>query len=322
MPFESLRRFAGFSRRQFLCLSGGIIGLAVPTTAFADQPRSRPAGKIAFVSGDFGDQRRRKIWIISADGLDFWKLTDDDDDPREDSPAWSPDGRRIAFSAMRDGTRRIYVRDSDGKNETSLIPATMLAGDCGHPSWSPDGKIIVFSAFETERKSAHIRVVSVDGTNLRQLTSGDSYNWIPCFSPDGQHIVFESTRDGNREIYQIAADGSNPINLSKHPQTDHHPAYAPDGRRIAFMSRRNRESANIYLMNSDGSNPVNLTKHPGRDSEPVWSPCGGWIAFTRIQGADPGPMHICIIRADGTGCVSLTEGLSNADHWGPSWGPD
>jgi len=321
MKFGMREHSAEFSRRKFVGLAAGMVGLAISVTAFAAPPR--PEGKIAFVSGDFGDPRRRKIWIMRPDGSGRRRLTAEVGDPGEDSPAWSPDGKRIAFSAIRADRVRIYVRDSDGKNEICLTPDAGMAEDYEHPAWSPDAKTIAFCAYPGGRKSSQICVMSADGTGQRQLTSGDSYNWFPCFSTDGRRIFFETTRDGNREIYAMNADGSNPTNLTQHPEKDQLPAVAPDGKRIAFMTGRDLENAEVGVMNLDGSKFVNLTKHGARDSEPAWSPDGNWLVFTRSdQRERPGPMDICIMQADGSGVVNLTRSRGRTENWGPSWGRD
>ncbi|HEY3964145.1 MAG TPA: hypothetical protein VGM05_06285 [Planctomycetaceae bacterium] len=307
---------AEFSRRQFMSLAAGMIGSGIPVAAVAAPPR--PEGKIAFVSGSFGDGRG-KIWIMLPDGSARRPLTENVDDPGENSPAWSPDGKRIAFSALRDGRNRIYLRDSDGKNEACLTPDASLAEDYEHPTWSPDAKTIAFCAYPGDRKNAHICVMSAAGADQRQLTFGNHYDWSPCFSPDGRRIVFESTRDGNREIYTINVDGSNPVNLTTNSQTDHHPACSPDGRRIAFMTRRDQESAEICVMNPDGSNPINLTHHPARDSEPAWSPCSNWLVFTRVERGSAQAMDIFIMKSDGSERVNLTRSPGGRDNWAPSW---
>jgi Tol biopolymer transport system component len=277
VSFKMIPQGTELSRRQFVRLAAGIAGLSISAAAFAEAPR--PDGKIAFVSGDFGNGGG-KIWIMRPDGSDRRALTKNVDNPREDSPAWSPDGRRIAFSAVRHSKTRIYVRDSDGKHEICLTPDPTLGAHYGDPAWSPDAKVIAFCAsFPADVEKAHICVMSANGTDERQLTFGNHYDWCPCFSSDGRRIVFESTRDGNREIYAINLDGSNPTNLSTNPEWDHDPACSPDGKRIAFMTRRDvRKGAAICVMNLDGSNLVYLTHHPDRHSEPAWSPDSGWLA--------------------------------------------
>lgn len=317
------QRAVTLSRRKFVWLTAGLIGSAVPVGAFADPPQppqsSRPEGNIAFVtSGSFGDGRG-KIWIVLPDGSGRRALTENMIDPGENSPAWSPDGRRIAFSALREERTRIYLRDSDGKNEVCLTPAAEIADRFESPAWSPDGKSIAYCAIPADGKYSHICLMSATGADQRQLTFGDHDDWLGCFSTDGRRIVFETTRDGNREIYAMNTDGPNPVNLSRYSGWDHSPACSPDGQKIAFMSRRYPDNAEIYIMNLDDPNVVNLTNHPERDSEPSWSPCGNWIAFTR-SGEKGGPMHIYTMRADGSECVKLTRSRTGVANWSPNWG--
>jgi TolB protein len=155
--------------------------------------------------------------------------------------------------------------------------------------------------------------MSSDGTDHRQVTFGsEHYNWGPCFSSDGRRIVFETTRDGNREIYVMNVDGSNQTNLTRHPKNDFCPACSPDGQRIAFVTGRYQDNCEICVMNLDGSNIDNLTRHPARDCEPAWSPYGDWLAFTRVRGKENGPINIYIMKADGSASVNLTRGRPKA----------
>ena len=158
-----------------------------------------------------------------------------------------------------------------------------------------------------------------DGTDVRQLTKSEGYNWLPCWRPDGKRIVFESTMTGNRDVFEISIDGSNLINLTNAHGTDHAPACSPDGKRVAMASGRDFGNLDVCVLDLDGSTFVNLTNNGARDSEPTWSPDGQWIAFARSDGRSP-PMDICIMRADGTNVSTITESDDSTDNWGPSWG--
>ena len=85
--------------------------------------------------------------------------------------------------------------------------------------------------------------MNADGSGVTRLTGNDAVDGSPSWSPDGRRIAFDSTRDGNREIYVMNADGSGVTRLTHNPADDGYPAWSPDGRHIAFDSDRdgNRE---------------------------------------------------------------------------------
>ena len=120
-------------------------------------------------------------------------------------PAWSPDGRRIAFISPSfekiTGYHplQVYVADADGSNVTML---TRNPGNVGEPCWSPGGAKIAFVRFGGNL-GARINIFQVDsdGGNLRRLTAGPTQDRRASFSPDGSKLAFQSNRDGNFEIY-------------------------------------------------------------------------------------------------------------------------
>ena len=125
-------------------------------------------------------------------------------------------------------------------------------------------------------------------------------------------IVFDSTRDGNSEIYVMDSDGRNQKRLTKNQAYDGYPAWSPDGQQIVFVSKRDDVRYQIYVMDADGSNPKKLTDTL-ENSEPSWSPDGQKIAFTRQAG---GRGHVAVMDADGHNAFKLTDGQT------PSWSPD
>ena len=215
---------------------------------FSDSsPSWSPDGnRIAFDSNRDGPFNR-EIYMIDADGRNLQRITNnpDDDGWADDRyPSWSPDGKRIAFGARRDGhfenkfavTYEIYVMDADGGNQRRL---TENRNNDRYPSWSPDGERIVFTA---DRKGNFeqfdIYVMDADGGNLQNLTQHRAWDWRPSWSPDGNRIVFESRRDGNAEIYMMDADGGNPHNLTNNRHHDGSPTWFNSPFSVAPVGKR------------------------------------------------------------------------------------
>jgi TolB protein len=150
----------------------------------------------------------------------------------EESPRWSPDGKRLAFVSTRDGNQEIYVLNEDKSVQrlTSEIAADYT------PAWSPDGKRIAF----TSGRYGNLEICSMDadGRNIRRLTNHVGMDYWPAWSPDGKQIAFTSNREGNYDLFLMNADGSNVRNLTNHPAQDNYAAWSPDGKHIAFISNR------------------------------------------------------------------------------------
>ena len=228
-----------------------------------------------------------EIYVMDADGGNPQNLTNNPFDDRE--PSWSPDGKRIAFGARREGrfNYEIYVMDVDGGNQQRL---TDNPDPNGHstdrfPSWSPDGKRIVFTArreghFENKFAVTYeIYVMDANGVNQQRLTNNRNNEWSPVWSPDGKRIAFWADRKGNLdnfEIYVMDADGGNQQNLTNNRHSDSSPSWSPDSKRIAFVSNRDGPvrggfpTPDIYVMDADGGNPQNLTNNPHGDFGPAW----------------------------------------------------
>ena len=165
--------------------------------------------------------------------------------------------------------------------------------------------------------------MNIDGSGVTRLTNVPAEEQAPNWSPDGKKIVFESSRDGNFELYTMNADGSDQTRLTVNPTTDGGPArYSPDGKKIAFARSAAAEGADfynfdIYTMNADGSDVRQLTTDKEYDASPVWSPDSSKIAFASGREKN---FDVFVMNADGSDQTNLTNTVENE---GPvDWTPD
>ena len=156
-----------------------VVGVALVAAGAAGpgaaRQRTEP-GSILFSRGGDEDDECGTIWSVDPEGGDPRQL---DVGPGENcDPDWSPDGKHIAFSSNRSGTRlRIYVADSSGRNPVAITQPA--AGDDFIPAWSPDGTRIVFERRAPTRDSFNLFIVDADGTHERQLTHGHGFDGTP-----------------------------------------------------------------------------------------------------------------------------------------------
>jgi len=128
------------------------------------------------------------------------------------SPAWNPKtGQTIAFVSDRGGTPQLYLMNSDGTSATKLdLPDKGYVID---PAWSPNGQLLAFS-WRRPDDNYDLYIVDVASQQLLELTRDQARNERPSWAPDGRHLVFESTRGGERQIWTMLADGSQPHQLT------------------------------------------------------------------------------------------------------------
>jgi TolB protein len=277
------------------------------------------------------------IAIVATAVLAAKLLVRSQGDWKDGSPAWSPDGTRIAFYSERDGNAEIYVMRADG---TAVTRLTNTRADEGYPAWSPDGRTI---SFDSDRDgNFDVFAMNPDGTNVRPLTRHPARDVSASWSPDGRSIVFMSDREGGgfdayrgapdpsapatrvtrtgttwfpvfspdgqtlafhvgRDVHVMPAAGGEPRRLTTDPANGMYPSWSPDGRRIAFMSWRNGRTE-LFTMNADGSNQQRLvTMERGDAVDPRWSPDGAAIAFVHLpDGMNGGAAIVCTVNADGT----------------------
>lgn len=197
-------------------------------------------------------------------------------------PAWSPDGRKIAFNAFPDRKNRIYVMNADGFDRVALTDGPHDRA----PTWSPDGKQIAFCrALEVNNTfNYEVFVMDADGSNQRNLTNDPAFDGDPAWSPDGSTIAFASNR-GDKAGFKLclvdAARGGSLRVLSHSVQYGFvYPAWSPDGTQLAFTNIDAKGDFTIHVINRDGTSRRQLTAG-GFDTYAAWSPDGQTITFSR-----------------------------------------
>jgi Tol biopolymer transport system component len=267
-------------------------------------PKGPPA--LVFVSVKDGDYA---IFGAEADGSHARRLTKEKGDPSSPrglffqlQPAWSPDGRKIAFSSARDGTAHIFVMNADGSGTVRVTDSTQADQE---PSWTGDGKRIVFS-----REGALFEVPAAGGP-ARRVGRGLGSAEDPAVSPDGKLIAYDYRKPGfqNRELYVMNADGTGVRQVTRLNVTSGIPAWSPDGRTLAFQSNLRGGRYEIYRIGLDGTRLRQLTTSPIDVIQPAWKDANT-VGYSR-DGA------IWTV-ADGEQ-TQLTSGKNNDSR--PAWRP-
>jgi Tol biopolymer transport system component len=265
--------------------------------------------KLAFEKYQFEDDIA--IFIMSADGGRECRLSGDDD-KQDFNPAWSPDGKHIAFMSWYDPQLSgIFVVNSDGTDRRMIIGGEQDFY-YGSPAWSPDNKSIVYSKISSDRTSK-IYIVSIEDPHQSRLVTDSGFDDnSPAWSPDGNRIAFDMSMDTSSvgDIYVIDIDGSNRHRLTQNGGVE--PSWSPNGQQIAFASFSNSANGNpvLFIMDAQGANTHQLTVDA--DSA-AWSADGRQIAF------DSGG-SIYKVNIDGSDLRLLTKPDDFHVDRQPSWG--
>jgi TolB protein len=225
------------------------------------------------------------------------------------SPAWSPDGARLAYVSFESRKPIVYVQ-SLASGSRSV--AANFRGSNSAPAWSPDGRRL--AVVLTKDGNSQIYLINADGSNVTRLTNTNTIDTEPNFSPDGQWIIFTSDRGGSPQIYRVPVAGGAPERLTFDGSYNVSPRYAPDGKSFVFI-QRNGGRFNVATQDFVSRQPQLLTEN-GVDESPSFAPNGRIVLYaTEVKGRG----ILASVSSDGR--VRQRFSADTGDVREPAWGP-
>ena len=225
------------------------------------------------------------------------------------SPAWSPNGRELAYVSFETQKAVVYVQDvASGKRRA----VANFRGSNSAPAWSPDGQTLAVTL--SRDGGSQIYLMGRNGDNVRRLTQSIGIDTEPVFSPDGRSIYFVSDRSGGPQIYRIPANGGAAERITFAGGYNISPTLSPDGRSLAYVSRAGG-AFRLYVQDLAGGAPVSVSD-TNDDESPSFAPNSRLIIYaSRSQGRD------VLLTTSLDGKIRSRLVSSSADVREPVWGP-
>jgi len=227
------------------------------------------------------------------------------------SPAWSPDGKKIAYVSFESGNSNIYVQDiTTGARQ---LVESHKKGINSAPAWSPDGsKLAVALSYVG---NLELFTLDLASRNETRLTNSLSIDTEPVWAADGQSIYFTSDRSGRPQIYQISATGGTPQRVSFQGQNNLNASVSYDGKQIA-MVQGNGNVYRIAIMDRSLGDQVRLVSPGPIDESPSFAPNASMLLYAATEGR-----RGVLYAESADGQVRQRLVLSDGDVREPSWGP-
>ncbi|MBC7085303.1 MAG: PD40 domain-containing protein [Methanomethylovorans sp.] len=224
----------------------------------------------------------------------------------EDSPAWSPDGKKLVYTSNQD----IWITNVDGSASRKLYGSMSWDGDAVFL----DSNSIVFASEQVDAFSSRfisIHRIGIDGTGRKQLTKDANARW-PALSPDGRKIAYSSRIANDYDIWIMATDGTSKVRLTDHKGNEKYPSWSPDGKYVFYSLE-----GDIFKTEVSSGITFQLTNDTFQNTDPEVSPDGNLIIFVSTRN---GNQDLWLMDIQGKRTLQLTSDYSIQK--GPSWSPD
>ncbi|MEK6592347.1 MAG: Tol-Pal system beta propeller repeat protein TolB [Pseudomonadota bacterium] len=226
------------------------------------------------------------------------------------SPAWSPDGTRLAYVSFEQKKPVVYVQSLTTGGRQAVAN---FWGSNSAPAWAPDGRRLAVTL--TKDGGSQLYLINADGSGTpTRLTTNSAIDTEPNFSPDGQSIIFTSDRGGSPQIYRVAASGGQPQRLTFEGSYNVSPRHSPDGKSFTFIQRNgNRYSVAVQDF---ASRQVQALTDGGIDESPSFAPNSKMILYaSEVRGRG----ILAAVSSDGRVKQRFTEDAGDVRE--PAWGP-
>lgn len=269
------------------------------------------------LTGDKGVFATRIAYVVKA-GSSFRLLMADSDGESTDtllnspesiiSPAWAPDGVRVAYVSLESRKPVIYAQSVTGQRRL----LANFRGSNSAPAWSPRGDRIV--ATLSVSGNSQLYSVPASGGNPQRLSQSSSIDTEPAFSADGQSIYFVSDRGGSPQIYRMSASGGAAQRVTFNGSYNVSPAPSPDGRYLAYVSRVGG-GFRLHVMELASGNVTAITS-TSSDESPSFAPNSKLIMYaTRENGQE------ALMTTTLDGRIKTRLAKVAGDIREPAWGP-
>ena len=227
------------------------------------------------------------------------------------SPAWSPDGRELAYVSFETQKAVVWVQNVLTGERRQLAN---FRGSNSAPGWSPDGRELVVTL--STAGIAQLFVMPREGGTPRRLTTSSAIDTEATYSPDGRLVYFVSDRGGGPQIYRVPAAGGNPERVTFAGAHNISPSISPDGRLMTYVARQGNGAFKLATLDLDAGGSPRLLTDTTDDESPSFAPNGRLIVYTSRENRRDVLMTTTLDGKIKTRLVS-----SGADMLEPAWGP-